>query len=170
MPREPDCEVGYKKPPTHSQFKKGQSGNPRGRPRGSKNFNTRLREAADEKVLIIENGKRRKVALDEVAIKRFVRQCAQGDYRSTRDLFGYLQEDDRQREQERTRERSSPPRRHSIVVLPDNGRDPELTAVLRQAEMEAQAKYFARKRREREGQNPANENTEEVPDKHSSAA
>src|SRR5713226_9946626 len=98
MPHETDYEVGYKKPPKHSQFKKGQSGNPRGRPRGSKTFNTRLREAADEKVLIIENGKRRKVALDEVAIKRFVRQCAQGDYRSTRDLFGYLQEDDRRRE------------------------------------------------------------------------
>ena len=57
-----------------------------------------------------------------------------------------------------------------MVVLPDNGRDPELTAVLRKAEMEAQEKYFARKRRGQERQHPANENAEEVPDQHSSAA
>jgi hypothetical protein len=76
MPPEPDYEVGYKKPPKHSQFKKGQSGNPRGRPRGSKNFSTKLREAADEKVSITEkNGKRRKVSLEEVAIKRFLRKA-----------------------------------------------------------------------------------------------
>jgi hypothetical protein len=166
MPREPDYEVGYKKPPTHSQFKKGQSGNPRGRPRGSKNFNTRLREAADEKVLIIENGKRRKVALDEVAIKRFVRRCAQGDYRSTRDLFGYLQEEDRQREQERTRKTSSPPLSGVVVVLPDNGRDKELTRRLKATRDE----YLAEQRRAQEHQNPANQNEEEAPDKHSSAA
>ena len=30
-------EVGYKKPPKNTQFKKGQSGNPEGRPKGSKN-------------------------------------------------------------------------------------------------------------------------------------
>jgi hypothetical protein len=30
-----NCEIGYKKPPTRSQFKKGSSGNPKGRPKGS---------------------------------------------------------------------------------------------------------------------------------------
>ena len=33
-----------------------------------------------------------------------------------------------------------------VVILPDNGRDPELTQVLR----EAQEKYFARKRQQRQ--------------------
>ena len=37
-----DYKVGYKKPPLHSRFKKGQSGNPRGRPRGAKNFSSVL--------------------------------------------------------------------------------------------------------------------------------
>src|SRR5207253_5584380 len=117
-------------------------------------------------VLIIENGKRRKVALDEVAIKRFVRRCAQGDYRSTRDLFGYLQEDDRQREQEITRKTSSPPLSGVVVVLPDNGRDKELTRRLKATRDE----YLAEQRRAQEHQNPANQNEEEAPDKHSSAA
>jgi hypothetical protein len=169
MPREPDYEVGYKKPPTHSQFKKGQSGNPRGRPRGSKNFNTRLREAADEKVLIIENGKRRKVALDEVAIKRFVRRCAQGDYRSTRDLFGYLQEDDRHSAPEKAPDTRTPPRQRYVVILPDNhrgDRDPKHVAAL----VKANDDYYAEKDQEQEPLNPANENEEEVPVKRSSAA
>jgi hypothetical protein len=38
MPHEPSYEVGYKKPPLHARFKKGQSGNPRARPKRSKDF------------------------------------------------------------------------------------------------------------------------------------
>ena len=37
--KEPDYDVGYRKPPRHTRFTKGQSGNPRGRPPGAKNLN-----------------------------------------------------------------------------------------------------------------------------------
>ena len=48
--------VGYKKPPKHTQFKKGQSGNPKGRARGNKNFKTVWRDAMAQQVTIKENG------------------------------------------------------------------------------------------------------------------
>ena len=46
--------VGYGKPPRHSRFEPGQSGNPRGRPPGSKNLSSLLKKALDEPVIVVE--------------------------------------------------------------------------------------------------------------------
>ena len=43
-------EVGYGKPPKHTRFQPGQSGNPRGRPKGTKNLKTDLEEELSERV------------------------------------------------------------------------------------------------------------------------
>ena len=51
-----DYEVVYGKPPRHTRFKKGQSGNPRGRPSGSKNLTTLLGEVLNELVVVAESG------------------------------------------------------------------------------------------------------------------
>ena len=75
---EGDYEVGYKKPPVHTRFQKGQSGNPRGRPRGSKNLSTLLIEALDKLVVVTENGKRRKIAKRELGIAQLVNKFAMG--------------------------------------------------------------------------------------------
>jgi hypothetical protein len=59
MPRDnkrDDYAVGYGKPPLHTRFKKGQSGNPRGRPPGAKNLSTLLNEALNEPVIVAANG------------------------------------------------------------------------------------------------------------------
>src|SRR6266581_1429571 len=58
---ERDYEVGYGKPPRHSRFVKGQSGNPRGRPPGAKNLVTLLNKALNELVIVTEDGGRRKI-------------------------------------------------------------------------------------------------------------
>jgi hypothetical protein len=76
-----DYEVGYGKPPHHTRFKKGQSGNPRGRPKGSKNLPTLLSEALNEPVVVAENGRRRKITMRQAIIKQLVK-------RSVRDLEG----------------------------------------------------------------------------------
>ena len=49
-----DYQVGYGKPPRHTRFKRGQSGNPRGRPREAKNLPTLLTEALNERVIVAE--------------------------------------------------------------------------------------------------------------------
>ena len=65
-----DYKVGYKKPPLHTRFKKGQSGNPRGRPRGAKNFSSVLNDALNQPVFVTENGRRRKISKRELGIRR----------------------------------------------------------------------------------------------------
>jgi hypothetical protein len=47
-----DYDVGYGKPPPHTQFQKGVSGNPRGRPKGSKNLKTLARKVMNTKVTL----------------------------------------------------------------------------------------------------------------------
>jgi Family of unknown function (DUF5681) len=85
-----DYDVGYGKPPRHSRFKKGQSGNPRGRPSESKNLSTLLSEALDEPVIVAENGKRRKISKRQAVITQLVNQSAKGDWRAAKILLDIL--------------------------------------------------------------------------------
>ena len=87
-----DYEVGYRKPPRSTRFKKGQSGNPRGRPSGSKNLSTLLSEALNEPVTVTENGRRRKVSKRETIIKQLVNQSANGDWRAVKMLLESLRD------------------------------------------------------------------------------
>ena len=86
-----DYAVGYGKPPRHSGFQKGRSGNPKGRPKGSKNFATLLTEALDEKVQVTEDGKRRRIAKRELVIKQLVNKSAAADLRAIKQLTNIVQ-------------------------------------------------------------------------------
>lgn len=62
--------VGYKKPPKKSQFKKGKSGNPKGRPKRPKTLEQAVFEAIHKPKTVIANGKPTKMAgIDVLASK-----------------------------------------------------------------------------------------------------
>jgi len=78
--------VGYCNPPKHTRFKKGESGNPKGRPRGTLNMAAVLARTLREKVIINENGQRKTVTKLEAAVKQLVNKAASGDLRALRHL------------------------------------------------------------------------------------
>ena len=87
-----DYEVGYGKPPRNTQFKKGQSGNPRGRPSGSKNLATLVSVALNEPVIVVENGGRRKITKREAIIKQLVNRSTKADWRAIKIVLDIVRE------------------------------------------------------------------------------
>ncbi len=75
-------EVGYGKPPKHTRFQPGQSGNPRGRPKGTKNLKTDLMEELGEKIIVREGGQARKVSKQRAVVKSVVARTLKGDVRA----------------------------------------------------------------------------------------
>ena len=71
--------VGYRRPPVNRQFKPGQSGNPRGRPKGSKNFLTMFAEAMSRPVTVREKGKIRRLSKQELMVEVMVNKALAGD-------------------------------------------------------------------------------------------
>jgi hypothetical protein len=75
----PQHEVGYRKPPKHAQFAKGKSGNPKGRPKGSRNFATVIQNELKRRVAVTEDGRRKKITKREAVAKQLVNKAAAGD-------------------------------------------------------------------------------------------
>jgi Family of unknown function (DUF5681) len=90
--RERGYLVGYGKPPHHSRFKKGQSGNPKGKPGGAKNLSTLVNAAVNERVIVAEDSGQRKISKLEAMIKQFVNRAARGDWRAFKILYDILQD------------------------------------------------------------------------------
>jgi len=79
--------IGYGKPPQHSQFQKGESGNKKGRPKGSKNIATAFNDELNRRIHVTENGHHRTITKREAVIKQVVNNAAAGDSKAVRTLF-----------------------------------------------------------------------------------
>jgi hypothetical protein len=75
-------EVGYGKPPKKTQFKKGASGNPKGRPKGAQNPNELASKLLWKKVTITQNGKPIKVSFIEALMSKIQAMAASGDHKA----------------------------------------------------------------------------------------
>lgn len=77
-----DQDVGYGRPPREHQFEPGRSGNPKGRPKGSKNESTLLREIFQRKIETRSGGRSRKITVLEGILLRITEDSLKGNTKS----------------------------------------------------------------------------------------
>jgi len=77
-----DYKVGYGKPPKSTQFKKGQSGNPDGRPKGAKGVTACLKRELEATITIQEGGRKLRISKAEAMAKQFMNKALNGDIRA----------------------------------------------------------------------------------------
>lgn len=76
---EDDYEVGYGKPPAHTRFKKGQSGNPTGKRKGTRSALRQLERFLDKSLIVNEGGKRVRMTPVEIVFRSVFKLAAQGN-------------------------------------------------------------------------------------------
>ena len=96
-----EYEIGYGKPPKHSQFKPGQSGNKKGRPKGSKDTLNMAKKILNEKIEVTDRGKKKKKTKQEIILTQLANDAAKGYGKATEsaiELMFRIDERDEQRE------------------------------------------------------------------------
>jgi hypothetical protein len=88
----PPYEVGYGRPPKQGQLKPGQSGNPKGRRKGSKRFEEIVREVLCEELLVTENGRRFRLMAIEIIVMKMRNQAMAGNKDARREALMLMRE------------------------------------------------------------------------------
>jgi hypothetical protein len=74
--------VGYRKPPQHSRFQPGRSGNPRGKQKGVRNLGSDVKRTLEVPVRLNEQGRARRVSTQQAVLLRLREKALKGDARS----------------------------------------------------------------------------------------
>ena len=82
-----DGKVGYKRPPVHTRFQRGRSGNPRGRQRGVRDFAADVKRSLEIPVTLNDKGRARRVSTQEALILRLREKALKGDNRALETLL-----------------------------------------------------------------------------------
>ena len=85
-------KVGRGNPPKHTQFRKGMTGNPKGRPKGSKNVSTYLMEAARDQVSATVGGRTRKISKIQATAMQLATKAAGGDQAAIGKFLDWMDE------------------------------------------------------------------------------
>lgn len=87
-----DYKVGYGKPPRRTRFKQGASGNPRGRPRRSKDISTLFDQQLDRLVTVTRDGRKVRVSVRELFAMNIVKAAVNGNSRAQELLLRHMRE------------------------------------------------------------------------------
>jgi hypothetical protein len=82
----PDYEVGYGKPPVHTRFRKGASGNPTGKRSRQPTFDELIAVELNKKVTVTENGESRRITKRQAIAMRCVQKAMQGDAKAQKQI------------------------------------------------------------------------------------
>lgn len=89
-PKRSDYAVGYRRPPKATQFKAGESGNPKGRRKGSRPVGAVLQDIIQQKVSVTEGDKTRRIPALEVIIRRLANDAMRSDPRAIKLLLSLV--------------------------------------------------------------------------------
>jgi|HubBroStandDraft_6_1064221.scaffolds.fasta_scaffold151542_2 hypothetical protein len=131
-----ESKVGYGRPPVHTRFKPGSSGNTKGRPKGSRNVKTVVEKVLNEKITLRENGKSRKATKLEAMLQAAAVKAMKGDARALNTILAFMARTGQLIENELEISTSSLPeddaaiirdyvRRQIDVAAPSSSNDPE---------------------------------------------
>jgi hypothetical protein len=92
MSDEEDYDVGYKKPPKHTRFQPGQSGNPKGRlKKHTKDLQKLIDQELSKTIRINENGETRIITKREGLVKRLIQEAFQGNHKARQMLVKFAE-------------------------------------------------------------------------------
>ncbi len=91
-----DYKVGYGKPPTHSRFKKGKSGNQSGKSKSQKDLKHLLQEEGEKQIKIVENGIEQIISKKELIAKAITAKACKGNLAAAKFIMNQIYSSEKQ--------------------------------------------------------------------------